>query len=190
MGIKVPNGKGGYNTVEVSEVLDQVKEFDVELKRNSMSSGDWVQHLDDKFVLLSVEAMVDLPREVLAHCELTIECDEKPMHRIGLHLITVHDTVLEARMRHLEQLVDGILTTELSEESESSIEARMALRKMVLVRLGYVPGTVVDHRALTKPLLWKERQQGRVVVRCDERGPEGTVPCRITLRGVRKRSVN
>lgn len=184
--LRLPGGQA----VSMSEHVDHHMVFDAELKRNWTQSFDIQMAVSESFVLLSIEGLLLQPVDpaILHRCLLTVSLSDKPMHRVVLGLVTPHDSVLEARMRRLEEMVDAILRTEMDEASEEPIERAMAKRRETLRRLGYKPGTVLDHRVIAKPLLFRETERGRVQLQCpDEDGmPKGPVPVRVVLRGIRK----
>lgn len=177
--------------VEVSEWLDTTREFDLVVsgRRGSTAHERFTLDATEQLLVTAVEASVGRPVEKheLQSCHLQLDASDRPVFEIALAHIVVHDAVLEARVRRMEQLVDAILSTEMDIEAVDPIERRMAQRRATLQRLGYKPGAVLDHRVLVKPLHWRGCEQGAVRVRLDADISGGDLSVRVTLRGVRKR---
>lgn len=103
-----------------------------------------------------------------------------------MHILTVQDHVLEARVRNLESLIDGILSTDMDANSSDPVERRMAQRKKVLERLGYKPSRVLDGRVIDPPILFSATERLEVRVEAGPNGPPKEIPCRVLLHGHRK----
>lgn len=186
--MKLANG----TTVEVSEWGDISREFDVSVpsgRAGSCGVCSFTMAATEEMIILGVEASVGRPieRHDLERCRLVLIASDLPEYEISLAHIVVHDAALEARVRRMEQLIDGILATELDIESVDPIEHRMAQRRATLQRLGYKPGAVLDHRVLSKPLHWGGTERGAVRIELDGDIAGGDLPVRVTLCGVRRR---
>lgn len=166
--------------VECELFRGRVVDQNVESQGSALSS--WQQS-----VFLVVEGSVlSECRPSLQGCVATLFLNQKRVWQQPLSLITPVDSVLEARVRRLESLVDGILATEMDPASRDPIERAMAKRRATLQKLGWKPYQPIDHRSLTIPLLVTPRDLLRVRVECGEDGPEREVPFRIYMSGVEK----
>lgn len=182
--IKLPNGQ----LIDAHDRQDYLRTFEFQLQKGWTQRHEFHMASSEHFLVFIVEAsgVEPIPRHVLQDTELTITRSSRPELRITLDLITVHDSVLEARLRRLEDMVDAILSTEMDEASPDAIEARMAQRRAVLRRLGRKPTEVFDHRKLTQPIFFRECERGGVEVRCAKTLPEEPRSVRVVLRGIRK----
>jgi hypothetical protein len=174
------------------EQCDHLFSYRFELRKAWTQRHEFTMAPTEYFALFSVEAKaIDaVAPHILRGCELTIERSDRPELRIELSLITVNDTVLEARLRRMEGFLDAILRTDMDENSDDAVEARMAQRRGVLRRLGYKPAQPLDHRRLYQPILFGGTERAAVVIRCDDTLPEKPAEIQVVLRGMRKRPVS
>lgn len=183
---------GANNVVEVSEWLDHTLDFDFELKANWTQRHDFMVADGEEFVLFSVDGVLGTDEDVrvLQPCVLTVQQNQKVVYRMRLDHITVHDSVVEARLDRLEKLVDAVVDAELDAASDDPIERQLALRQEALRRLGWTPFRAVDQRRLTTPVRFASMERCTFIITCDSSAPTQPLRFRLTARGMRKRPVS
>lgn len=143
---------------------------------------------DEDFVCTAIEGvrLAPVAAEDLHRWTVFLQVRGKTVHEECLGLITPHDSVLETRVKKLEEMINGILSVEPSLASDDPTEVTFARRRQTLMRLGYKPGSVLDHRMLVMPYLIRSCEHWAVLVRRDaplaEAQPE--VPMTLMVRGV------
>jgi hypothetical protein len=183
--ITMPSGQ----KLDIGEVQDYLMTFKFQLKAGWRQNRDIEMASTETFTVMSIEgsAPYGATKAALEATELTLTRSDRTELQMPLSLLTVHDTVLEARLHRLESLVDGILSTDMDENSDDPIERRMARRRLTLHRLGYKPTNPLDHRRLVRPILFGGTERGQVTITCAQGVPATTV--KIILRGLRRRPV-
>lgn len=128
----------------------------------------------------------------LAHVRLHFDIGPRAdLFTIAAHQITPVDSVLEARVRRLESLLDGIL--ELADAADAQrVQRDEQIERMasVMRRLGYKPHGTVDHRRLVTPELVRRQQEFSVRVVCGKTALlDPPFKWLLSVRGVEMRDV-
>lgn len=130
----------------------------------------------------------------LARVRLHLDCGrQRDVYNVALHQITPRDSALEARVRRLETVLDGILEVDAKAEEGRVPKVDVIDRTAsVLRKLGYKPHATVDHRRLVYPEVVDGYGDGELSVRlvC-AKTPLLEVPVKwlLTIHGIRSRDI-
>lgn len=136
----------------------------------------------ESFLLRGIEVTASTLRD----CTVSLRRSVRTVFESPMHVLTVQDHALEARVRNIESLIDGILSTDMDADSSDPAERRLAERKKVLERLGYQPSRVLDARVIDPPILFSATERLEIRVEVGFSGPPRETPCQVLLHGHRK----